>query len=331
MSTTKEDVATKWPVTLMESNLSIPGVIRTYHGKVRDMYYLEKGLVVMVATDRLSAFDVVLPKGVPRKGEILTDMSWRAFQQLTGLAIPSWGLCRVDPQAIIGRVAEPLKVEVVVRGYLEGSAFRSYEKGNRLICGLPLQDGMKQADRLKDVLITPTTKAEAGHDEDLTHSQVLRRGLCTPQEWQTICRYALALFKRGSEVAAKRGLILVDTKYEFGRREGQIVLIDEIHTPDSSRYYLANGYEERQAAGEPQIQLSKEFARKELMELGFMGKEDQKPVLYALGPGFYEGVAGRYLELRERMLGEAIASVEEGDPNERISRKVTEYLRRAGL
>ncbi len=311
--------------TLMRTDLELPGVDKIYRGKVRDVYHLSDGRTILVATDRISAFDVVLPRGIPRKGQVLTQLSWHMLQATAHVA-PNWAITSPDPNVVVGHTAKTIPVEMVVRGYLAGHAWRQYKAGHRELCGATMPDGLKENDRFPQPLITPSTKAEEGHDEDITPEEVLARGLCTNQEWDTVCRYALALFAEGTRLAAARGLILVDTKYEFGRtRDGRILLIDEIHTPDSSRYFHAEGYEERQRHGEPQKQLSKEFVREWLIAHDFMGKEGQ--VVPPMDDAFVRSVTDRYTELFERITGEQLPPAPTDDMNRRVQQALEAYLR----
>ncbi len=311
--------------TLMRTDLQLPGVESIYRGKVRDVYHLTDGRTILVATDRISAFDVVLPRGIPRKGQVLTQLSWHMLQATAHVA-PNWTIASPDPNVVIGHTAKTVPVEMVVRGYLAGHAWRQYKAGHRVLCGANMPDGLKENDRFPQPLITPSTKAEEGHDEDITPAEILERGLCTQAEWDTMCGYALALFAEGTRIALERGLILVDTKYEFGRtRDGRILLIDEIHTPDSSRYFYADGYEERQQRGEAQKQLSKEFVREWLIAHGFMGKEGQ--VVPTMDDAFVRSVTERYTELFERITGKSLATASTVNMNERVQQALERYLR----
>lgn len=302
--------------TLMRSDLKLTNVDAVYHGKVRDVYHLKDGRTILVATDRISAFDVVLPRGIPHKGQVLSQLSWHMLQATKHIA-PNWAVAAPDPNVVIGHRCETVKVEMVVRGYLAGHAWRTYQAGGRELCGAVLPDGMNENDRFPEPLITPSTKADEGHDEDITPAQILERGLCTEDEWSTMSRYALALFAEGTRLAAERGLFLVDTKYEFGRtRSGEILLIDEVHTPDSSRYFYAEGYSGRQAKGERQKQLSKEFVREWLIARGFMGKEGQR--VPTMDDAFVQSVTDRYVELFERITGKKFVPADTMDINERI-------------
>jgi phosphoribosylaminoimidazole-succinocarboxamide synthase len=315
---------TTTPGTLMRSDLKHPLISKVYHGKVRDVYTLSDGRILLVASDRISAFDVVLPRGIPHKGQVLSQLSWHMLQATAGVA-PNWALASPDPNVVIGHACDTVKVEMVVRGYLAGHAWRTYQAGGRVLCGAVLPGGMKENDRFPEPLITPSTKADVGHDEDISPDEILERGLCTAEEWATMSRHALALFAEGSRLAAQRGLLLVDTKYEFGRTsDGRILLIDEIHTPDSSRYFYAEGYAERQAAGERQKQLSKEFVREWLIAGGFMGKEGQQ--VPTMDDAFVHSVTDRYVELFERITGSTFHPAPTEDINSRIQKAVSEYL-----
>lgn len=310
--------------TLMRSDLKLPGVEKIYRGKVRDVYHLADGRTILVASDRISAFDVVLPRGIPQKGQVLTQLSWHMLQATAHVA-PNWAVASPDPNVVIGHTAKTVPVEMVVRGYLAGHAWRQYKAGHRVLCGATMPDGLKENDRFPQPLITPSTKAEEGHDEDTTPDEILSSGVCTKEEWETMCRYALALFAEGTRLAAQQGLILVDTKYEFGRtKEGRILLIDEIHTPDSSRYFYAEGYEDRQQRGEAQKQLSKEFVREWLIANDFMGKEGQR--VPEMDDAFVRSVTERYTELFERIVGQRLVPAPTEDMNARVQRALDVYL-----
>jgi phosphoribosylaminoimidazole-succinocarboxamide synthase len=312
------------PGTLLRSTLQHPLITNVYHGKVRDVYTLSDGRIILVASDRISAFDVVLPRGIPHKGQVLSQLSWHMLQATRQVA-PNWAQASPDPNVVIGRACSTVKVEMVVRGYLAGHAWRTYQSGGRVLCGATMPEGMKENDRFPEPLITPSTKADVGHDEDITPAEILARGLCTPQEWDTMSRYALALFAEGTRIAAERGLLLVDTKYEFGRTpEGELLLIDEIHTPDSSRYFYAEGYAERQERGAHQKQLSKEFVREWLIAGGFMGREGQQ--VPPMDDAFVQSVTDRYVELYERITGSRFQPAPTEDINVRIQRAVGDYL-----
>lgn len=311
--------------TLLRSSLELPNVESIYRGKVRDVYHLKDGRTILVASDRISAFDVVLPRGIPHKGQVLSQLSWYMLKATAHIA-PNWATASPDPNVVIGKTATTVRVEMVVRGYLAGHAWRQYKAGERVLCGASMPEGLKENDRFPQPLITPSTKAEEGHDEDITPEQILEQGLCTQAEWDTMSGYALALFAEGTRLAKGQGLILVDTKYEFGRTsEGQIILIDEIHTPDSSRYFYGEGYQERQQRDEPQKQLSKEFVREWLIANHFMGKEGQQ--VPEMDDAFVQSVTDRYVELYERITGERFIPANTDDVNARIQATLTQYLR----
>ena len=295
-----------------------------YHGKVRDVYTVGNEKLVMVATDRISAFDVVLPKGIPFKGQMLNQIAAK-FLDATADIVPNWKLATPDPMVTVGVMCEGFPIEMIVRGYLCGSAWRAYKSGVREICGVKLPEGMKENQKFPEPIITPTTKAEIGeHDADISKEEILAQGLATPEEYALLEKYTLALFRRGTEIAAKRGLILVDTKYEFGKHNGTIYLMDEIHTPDSSRYFYAEGYEEKFEKGEPQKQLSKEFVREWLMDNGFQGKEGQQ--VPEMTDEIVESISNRYIELYENITGETFVKEECADIHSRIENNVKEYL-----
>lgn len=279
-----------------------------YEGKVRDVYNIEDKYLAMIVTDRISAFDVVLPKGIPYKGQILNQIAAK-FLDITKDILPNWKIATPDPMVTIGKKCEPFKVEMIVRGYLAGSSYREYKNGARTLCGVALPEGMKENDKFPTPIITPTTKADAGHDENISKEEIIAQGLVSKEDYEQIERYALQLFERGTEVAKQRGLILVDTKYEFGKADGQIYLIDEIHTPDSSRYFYLEGYQERQQKGEKQRQLSKEFVREWLMNNGFQGKEGQK--VPEMTDEIVESISNRYIELYEHITGEKFIKADE--------------------
>lgn len=309
---------------LTATEYNFPGQVGVYHGKVRDVYNMGDKLV-MVATDRISAFDVVLPKGIPFKGQMLNQIAAKFLDATTDIC-PNWKLATPDPMVTVGVMCEGFPVEMIVRGYLCGSAWRAYKSGVREICGVKLPEGMRENERFPEPIITPTTKAEIGeHDADISKEEILAQGLATPEEYALLEQYTLALFKRGTEIAAERGLILVDTKYEFGKHDGKIYLMDEIHTPDSSRYFYSEGYEERFEKGEPQKQLSKEFVREWLMENGFQGQEGQQ--VPDMTPEVVAGITERYIELYEAVTGEKFVRAEDGDIEARIEKNVSEYLK----
>ena len=297
-----------------------------YKGKVRDVYTIGDDLLVMVATDRLSAFDVILPKGIPYKGQILNQIASENLE-LTRDIVPNWLLATPDPNVSVGLCCEPLKVEMVIRGYLAGHAAREYKAGKRSLCGVPLPEGLKENDPLPSPIITPSTKADNGtHDEDISREDILKRGIVSAEDYALMERYTYALFKRGSELSRKRGLILVDTKYEFGKtKDGTVVLIDEVHTPDSSRYFYAEGYEERLRKGEPQRQLSKEFVRQWLIENGFQGRAGEQ--VPEMTNAHVKAISERYIELYEHLLGKRFVPSDTTDIQERIYKNVSEYLR----
>ncbi|MDR0989656.1 MAG: phosphoribosylaminoimidazolesuccinocarboxamide synthase [Prevotellaceae bacterium] len=310
---------------LTRTDFSFKGQQSVYHGKVRDVYNINGDLLVMVATDRISAFDVVLPEGIPYKGQMLNQLAAKFLDATTDIC-PNWKLATPDAMVTVGLLCEGFPVEMIVRGYLCGSAWRAYKNGVREICGVALPEGMKENQRFPHPIITPTTKAEQGlHDEDISKAEILAQGLATPGEYALLEKYTLALFERGSQIAANRGLILVDTKYEFGRRGGEIFLMDEIHTPDSSRYFYADGYEERFRAGQPQRQLSKEFVREWLMENGFQGKTGQ--TVPEMTPEIVRSISDRYIELYEHITGEAFIRQESADIASRIEKNIESYLR----
>ncbi len=310
---------------LTKTEFNFPGQKSVYHGKVRDVYNINDEMLVMVATDRISAFDVVLPEGIPYKGQMLNQIAAKFLDATTDIC-PNWKIATPDPMVSVGIMCEGFPVEMIVRGYLCGSSWRAYKSGVREICGVKLPEGMKENQKFPEPIITPTTKAELGlHDEDISKEQILERGLATPEEYALLEKYTLALFKRGTEIAEKRGLILVDTKYEFGKHKGTIYLMDEIHTPDSSRYFYKDGYQERFEKGEPQKQLSKEFVREWLMDNGFQGKAGQS--VPEMTPQIVESISNRYLELFENITGEKFEKSENTDIAARIEKNVNEFLK----
>ena len=310
---------------LTATEFNFPGQQSVYHGKVRDVYNIGGENLVMVATDRISAFDVILPKGIPFKGQMLNQIAAKFLDATTDIC-PNWKLATPDPMVTVGVMCEGFPVEMIVRGYLCGSAWRAYKSGVREICGVRLPEGMRENEKFPTPIITPTTKAEIGeHDADISKEEILARGLATPEEYALLEQYTLALFQRGTEIAAQRGLILVDTKYEFGKHNGQIYLMDEIHTPDSSRYFYSEGYEERFAKGEPQKQLSKEFVREWLMENGFQGKAGQQ--VPEMTDEIVQRISDRYIELYEHITGESFVKEDAGDIAARIEKNVTDYLK----
>jgi len=306
-----------------ETNFKFPGQKNFYKGKVRDVYTIENQFLVMVVTDRISAFDVVLPEGIPNKGQVLNQIAFR-FLEATRDIVPNWVISVPDPMVTIGYVCEPFKVEMVIRGYLSGHAWREYKSGKRIICGVRMPDGLIENDRFSEPIITPTTKASVGHDEDISREEILKQGIVSAEDYAQMETYTRALFKRGTEMAAEKGLILVDTKYEFGKKDGKIFLIDEIHTPDSSRYFYSDGYEQRQAKGESQKQLSKEFVRQWLIDNGFQGKEGQK--VPAMSSDYVKSVSDRYVELYEKITGEKFIKSESADIKERIEKNILEFI-----
>ncbi len=312
--------------TLTTTNYNFPNQKSVYRGKVREVYNINDQLLVMIATDRISAFDVVLPKGIPYKGQILNQIATR-FMQMTEDIVPNWLIATPDPNVAIGHLCTPFKVEMVIRGYLSGHAAREYNAGKRELCGVTLPEGMKENDKFPTPIITPSTKADNGeHDEDISREEILRKGIVSEEDYLILEKYTRALFERGTQIADKQGLILVDTKYEFGKtKDGKIVLIDEIHTPDSSRYFYKEGYEERQQKDEAQKQLSKEFVRQWLIANGFQGKEGQ--VVPEMSEDYVQSVSERYIELYENILGEAFQKADVSTIEDRIYTNVMNYLK----
>ncbi|PWK78247.1 phosphoribosylaminoimidazole-succinocarboxamide synthase [Mucilaginibacter oryzae] len=308
---------------IKETHFNFPGQTAFYKGKVRDVYTIDHKYLAMVVTDRISAFDVVLPEAIPYKGQVLNQIAAR-FLEATADIVPNWVVAVPDPSATIGRICEPFKVEMVIRGYLAGHAAREYALGKRQVCGEVLPEGLKENDILPEPIITPTTKASVGHDEDISRADILAKGIVSEQDYVKLEAYTKALFKRGTEIAARQGLILVDTKYEFGKIGDQIYLIDEIHTPDSSRYFYADGYAERQEKGEPQKQLSKEFVRKWLIENGFQGKEGQ--VVPEMTPEIVSSISERYIELYEKITGETFVKPENNNVISRVETAISNAL-----
>ena len=309
---------------LIRTDFHLPDQASKYTGKVRDVYAIGSNYLVMVATDRISAFDVVLPEGIPFKGQVLNQIASR-FLDATADIIPNWKIAEVDPMATIGLRCEPFKVEMVIRGYLTGHAWREYKSGKRTLCGVPLPDGMVENQRFPEPIITPTTKADEGHDEDISKEEIIARGIVDKDDYEQLEAYTRALFERGTKMAAEKGLILVDTKYEFGKRDGRIILMDEIHTPDSSRYFYADGYEARLARGEHQKQLSKEFVREWLMANGFQGQEGQQ--VPEMTPEVVNGITDRYIELYEHITGVPFVKAEDPDPASRIEKNIEAFLK----
>ncbi len=311
--------------TIIDTNFNFPGQKGLYKGKVREVYNINDNLLVMVATDRLSAFDVVMPKGIPYKGQILNQIATKFMKQTEDL-VPNWLIATPDPNVAVGHLCEPFKVEMVIRGYMSGHAAREYKAGKRILCGVPLPEGLKENDKFPQPIITPATKAEMGdHDEDISREDIIARGIVSEADYLVLEDYTRKLFQRGSEISASRGLILVDTKYEFGKtKDGKIVLIDEIHTPDSSRYFYANGYQDLQEAGEQQKQLSKEFVRQWLISNGFQGLEGQ--IVPEMTDDYIETVSDRYIELYEKIMGEDFVKADVAHIQERIQKNVERYL-----
>lgn len=311
--------------TITTTDFHFPGQKSVYRGKVREVYNINDELLVMVATDRLSAFDVVLPKGIPYKGQILNQIATK-FMRLTEDIVPNWLIDTPDPNVAVGHLCEPFKVEMVIRGYLSGHAGREYAAGRRVLCGVELPEGLKENDKFPSPIITPTTKADNGeHDTDISRQDIITKGIVSEEDYTVLEKYTRALFEKGTEIAASRGLILVDTKYEFGRKkDGTIVLIDEIHTPDSSRYFYADGYGERQNRGEAQKQLSKEFVRQWLIANNFQGQEGQ--VIPEMTDDYVESVSERYIELYENIIGEKFGKADINNIHKRIEKNVLDYL-----
>lgn len=308
---------------LTRTDYNFPGQKGVYHGKVRDVYSVGEDTLVMIATDRISAFDVVLPKGIPYKGQVLNQIASK-FLDATADIVPNWKTASPDPMVTVGHRCEPYKVEMVIRGYITGSAWREYKKGTRILCGLPLPEGLRENQKFETPLITPTTKADEGHDENISKEEIIAQGLVSREEYEELEKYTYALFKRGTEMAAEKGLILVDTKYEFGKKDGKIYLIDEIHTPDSSRYFYSEGYQERFEKGEEQKQLSKEFVRKWLMDNGFQGQHGQ--MVPEMTDEYCRSVSERYIELYENIVGEKFVKADTDNLESRIEKNITEYL-----
>ena len=309
--------------TITKTNFNFPGQVDVYHGKVRDVYNINNDLLVMIVTDRISAFDVVLPKGIPYKGQVLNQLA-EQFLTATEDIVPNWRISSPDPNVTIGHHCTPFKVEMVIRGYLTGHAWRTYKSGARTLCGVSLPEGMKEHQKFDEPIITPSTKADEGHDEDISKQEIINQGIVSREEYEQLEKFTRAVYQRGTELAAERGLILVDTKYEFGKKGGQIYLIDEIHTPDSSRYFYADEYKHRFDHDLPQKQLSKEFVREWLMENGFQGKENQQ--VPEMTTEFVNSVTDRYVELFEKVSGQTFHKDEHQDPLERIRENVVNAL-----
>lgn len=309
---------------IVRSDFNFPGQKKVYKGKVRDVYTLENDILVMVASDRISAFDHVLPKGIPHKGQVLNQVA-TLFLDATKDIVPNWLIGTPDPSVAVGYACEPIRVEMVIRGYLAGHAAREYKAGKRVLCGVELPEGMKENDKFPTPIITPATKADEGHDEDISREDIIGKGILSEEIYSQLEKYTHALFQRGTEIAAKQGLILVDTKYEFGIRNGEVILIDEIHTPDSSRYFYAEGYEERQANNEPQKQLSKEFVRQWLIENDFQGLEGQ--TIPDMPDEFVNTITERYIELYEKITGKAFDRADTSNIEQRIQSNVEAFLK----
>jgi len=311
--------------TVLRTDFKFPGLKSIYHGKVRDVYNINDEILLMVVTDRISAFDVVLPRGIPYKGQVLNQITSK-FLDLTSDIIPNWKIASPDPNVTAGIICKPYPVEMIVRAYLTGSSWRTYKSGKREICGIPLPEGMREHQKFDEPLVTPTTKAEQGlHDEDITPKEIVKKGLVSEEEYTLLEKYSLEVFRRGSEIASKNGLILVDTKYEFGKKDGKIYLIDEVHTPDSSRYFYAEDYQERFSKGLPPRQLSKEFVREWLMANGFMGRTGEK--VPDMTDEFVNEVSERYIELYEKITGEKFIREELSNINERIYENCMKFLK----
>ncbi|MBQ2339512.1 MAG: phosphoribosylaminoimidazolesuccinocarboxamide synthase [Bacteroidaceae bacterium] len=310
---------------LTRTDFNFPGQKSVYHGKVRDVYNINDDIMVMVATDRISAFDVVLPKGIPFKGQVLNQIAAK-FLDASKNVVPNWKLATPDPMVTVGLKCEGFRVEMIIRGYLTGSAWREYKAGNREICGVKLPDGMRENEKFPRPIITPTTKADEGHDENISKEEIIAQGIVSKEDYEIMEQYTYELFNLGTEIAAEKGLILVDTKYEFGKRDGKVYLIDEVHTPDSSRYFYAEGYQEKFLKGEPQRQLSKEFVRQWLIDHNFMNQPGQ--TMPEITDEFAESISERYIELYEHIVGEKFnKETSEEDLAARIERNVTEYLK----
>jgi len=312
--------------TIIDTNFNFPGQVSVYKGKVREVYNINNNLLVMIATDRLSAFDVVMPKGIPYKGQILNQIATKFMAQTQDL-VPNWLIATPDPNVAVGHLCEPFKVEMVIRGYMSGHAAREYKSGKRMLCGINLPEGLKENDKFPEPIITPATKADMGdHDEDISREDIIKRGIISEADYMVLEDYTRKLFQRGTEIAASRGLILVDTKYEFGKtKDGKIVLIDEIHTPDSSRYFYADGYQDRQDRGEAQKQLSKEFVRQWLISNNFQGLKGQ--TVPEMTDAYIETISERYIELYENIMGEPFVKADVSNIQKRIETNVLEYLK----
>lgn len=308
---------------LTKTQFDFPGLKSVYHGKVRDVYNINDDIMVMVATDRISAFDVVLPKGIPFKGQVLNQIAAK-FLDASSELVPNWKIAVPDPMVTVGLKCEGFRVEMIIRGYLTGSAWREYKAGNRVLCGIQLPDGMRENEKFPTPIITPTTKADEGHDENISKEEIISQGLVSAEDYAIIEKYTYTLFEIGTKIAAEKGLILVDTKYEFGKRDGKIYLIDEVHTPDSSRYFYADGYEERFEKGEAQKQLSKEFVRQWLIEHNFMNQPGQQ--MPEMSDEFVNSISDRYIELYEHIVGEPFVKASDEDISQRIEKNVRKCL-----
>lgn len=308
---------------LTRTDFNFPGQKSVYHGKVRDVYNIDDEYLVMVVSDRISAFDVVLPKGIPYKGQVLNQIAAK-FLDATSDIVPNWKVATPDPNVTVGIHCEPFKVEMVIRGYLTGHAWREYRSGKRMLCGVPMPDGMVESQKFPEPIITPTTKASEGHDEDITREEIIDQGIVSKEDYEMLEKYTREVYRRGTVIAAEKGLILVDTKYEFGKNDDRIFLIDEIHTPDSSRYFYAEGYEKRLARGENQRQLSKEFVRQWLIENGFQGHEGQ--VVPEMDDAFVQSISERYIELYEKITGDQFVKSDLSNIQERIEKNVQNFL-----
>lgn len=309
---------------LTRTDFNFDGQKDVYHGKVRDVYNINDEYLVMVVTDRISAFDVVLPEGIPYKGQVLNQIAAK-FLDATSDIVPNWKVATPDPNVTVGHHCEPFKVEMVIRGYLTGHAWREYKSGKRTLCGVAMPEGMVENQKFPEPILTPTTKASEGHDEDISREEIIAQGLVSKEDYEILEKYTRQVFQRGTEMAAEKGLILVDTKYEFGKKNGQIYLIDEIHTPDSSRYFYAEGYEERLAKGENQKQLSKEFVRQWLIENGFQGKDGQQ--VPKMDEAFVASVSERYIELYENITGDTFVKSDATNIQQRIEQNISSYLK----
>jgi len=318
MSTTMEKIS-----AITETNFKFPNQKSYYKGKVRDVYNIDNTQLVMIVSDRISAFDVVLPKGIPYKGQVLNQIAAK-FLKATEDIVPNWVIAVPDPMVTVGHFCEPFKVEMVIRGYLSGHAWREYKSGKRTVCDVSMPEGLKENDKFPEPILTPTTKASVGHDEDISKEEILKQGIVSKEDYEMLEKYTRSVFQRGTEIAAKMGLILVDTKYEFGKKDGKIFLIDEIHTPDSSRYFYKEGYAERQQKNEAQKQLSKEFVREWLMENGFQGKDGQQ--IPEMTPGIIDSISERYIELYEQIVGEKFVKADVSNVLERVEKNINGFL-----